>query len=335
MPSAWGRMVPGGRALKAGLLAASLATLLAGCFSRQYREGPRVAFAGGDPIVQMKDDGKMPSIDHAWMVPLAGHTRKPDEDDRVLGIVVGGRARAYPIGLLDRFEVVNDDAGGLPLVVVRCGLTNVTAAWDRRLAGETLRFETTGALWRDTLVFRDRDTGSLWTAATGRAIAGPLAGESLRAIPGIVTRGDRWDEVHPESLYLDLGQNTSAPVMMKIYRVSPMQGVSGEKTADRRHRGKEEMFVIEAGEEALAFTAGEIERRDRVEAELAGARLTIRWETALSAPRVFSGEVEMPAIPMFWFAVARHFTSVLTLPPAEAQDPDAESRPSAGERPRT
>lgn len=333
MPSAPRRIVSGERARAAVLVAVSLSLLPAGCFSRRYREGPRVAFAGGDPIVQMKDDGKMPSIDRAWMVPLARHTRKPDEDDRVLGIVVGGQARAYPLGLLDRFEVVNDDDAALPLVVVRCGLTNVTAAWDRRIAGETLRFETTGALWRDTLVFRDRETGSLWTAATGRAIAGPLAGESLRAVPGIVTRGDRWEEVHPESLYLDLGEDTAAPMMMKIYRVSPMQGVSGEKTADRRHRGKQEMFVVESGDEALAFTAGEIERRDTVETELTGARLTIRWEPALSAPRVFSGEVEKAAIPMFWFAVARHFPSVRTLPPSEAQEPAPESR-EIGRRPR-
>jgi hypothetical protein len=297
---------------------ASAASLTAsGCFARQYRVGPRIAWAGGDPVVQMTPSERMPRADWVWMVPLARHSRTPDDDDRVLGLVVEGRPRAYPIGLLDRFEVVNDDAGGVPFVVVRCGLTNVAAAWDRRVPGGVLLFETTGALWRDTLVLRDRGTGSLWSAATGRAIAGPLAGARLRGLPTALVRTDRWDEAHPDGLFLDLGAPTSPPLLMRIYRASPMQGVSGQRTADLRHRAKEEVFVVEGKDsDALAFTAKEIERRECVEARLSGEPLTILWEPSLSAPRAFRGEVEAPVVPMFWFAVAEHFERVETLGPS-------------------
>ena len=42
-----------------------------------------------------------------------------------------------------------------------------------------LLFEGTGAIWRDTLVFVDRETRTYWSAATGLALSGPLAGRRL------------------------------------------------------------------------------------------------------------------------------------------------------------
>ena len=302
------------RALPALLLAGIGVAAAAGCFARKYRDNPRLATVAGDPVVQIAPAETLPSVDRATMVPLSRHTRRPDEDDRVLGVALPSGARAYPVGLLDRFEVVNDEERDAAFVVVRCALTGVVAAWDRRVAGRTLLFESTGALWRDTLVFRDRGTRTYWSAATGRALLGPLAGERLRGIPAVVTRGDRWDEVHPDSLYLDLGAATSSPVLMKIYGLSPMQGVSGEKTSDRRHRPKEEMFAVEAGDEALAFTPDEIERRVAVDTIVAGECLRIEWDPALAAPRAWGSDgSERPVLPMYWFALDRHFDTLRTL----------------------
>jgi hypothetical protein len=38
-------------------------------------------------------------------------------DDQVIGVEIGGRARAYPIKILNWHEVVNDDISGLPVAV--------------------------------------------------------------------------------------------------------------------------------------------------------------------------------------------------------------------------
>ncbi|MDQ2869438.1 MAG: DUF3179 domain-containing protein [Acidobacteriota bacterium] len=294
-----------------GLAALVLAT---GCLTHRYRDSPRVAVVAGDPLVQMAPAADFRSVDRATMVPLARHTRTPDEHDRILGIVLPGGVRAYPLGLLDRFEIVNDEMGDASWVVVRCALTGVAAVWNRRLRERTLLFESTGALWRDTLVFRDRETATYWSAATGVALAGPLAGERLSGIAAVVTRGDRWEEAHPDSLYLDLGEKTTAPFLMKIYRLSGMQGVSGEKTSDRRHKPKEEMLAVAAGDEALAFTPRQIERRERVDTEIGGERLTIEWEPQLAAPRACASDGnERQVLPMFWFALDRHFTTVRTI----------------------
>jgi hypothetical protein len=37
--------------------------------------------------------------------------------DQVIGIEVGGQAKAYPIGILNLHEVVNDTINGMPIAV--------------------------------------------------------------------------------------------------------------------------------------------------------------------------------------------------------------------------
>ncbi len=294
------------------LLAA--ATAAAGCLTHQYRSKPRVAVVDGDPIVQMRRPGEFPAVMKPSLVAPGLHSDAPDGDSRVVGLAVGAVPRAYPIGLLDRFEVVNDVVPDLPFVVVRCALTGVTAVFDRRVEGRVLDFQNSGALWRDTLVLRDRATGTYWSAATGRALSGPLAGQRLRAVPAVVARAEDWQRTYPESLIMDLDDDTSVPLMMRLYRASRWQGISGEKTEDQRHRPKEEVFAVGGEDEALAFTAGEIEAAGRVETTLGGEPISIRWDAALEAPRAYGrGGDERAVVPMFWFAAARHYARVRTL----------------------
>ncbi len=300
------------RALAASLLLALLFTC--GCFAHEYRSNPRVAVVEGDPIVQMKSPGKFPIVIKPSLVAPVLHSDPPDGDSRVLGLTVGAVPRAYPIGLLDRFEVVNDSVPGLSFVVARCALTGITAVYDRAVAGRVFEFQNSGALWRDTLVLRDRQTGTYWSAATGRGLDGPLSGESLRPIPASIVRAADWERAFPGSLYMDLDKDTSEPILLRIYGASRWQGLSGEKTADARHRPKEEVFALAEGEEALAFTAGEIEAAGRVETTLSGKPVAIRWDGALRVPRAFGRDgSEHALLPMYWFAAVRHYARLRTL----------------------
>ena len=40
-----------------------------------------------------------------------------DDDDLVLGVEIGGESRAYPVGTLNGREMVNDEVGGVPILV--------------------------------------------------------------------------------------------------------------------------------------------------------------------------------------------------------------------------
>lgn len=299
------------RPLPALLLLAG--TVSFGCFASQYRSNPRVATVGGDPIVQMMGRGKLPSATRPPMVALTRHSDPPRGTQRLVALTDPG-PRAYPIGLLDRFEVVNDAAGDLSYVVTRCALTQVAAVYRRRVEGRDLTFENSGALWRDTLVVRDAETGTLWSAATGVALVGPLAGRRLDPLPAVYTTARAWGRAFPDSTYMDLGRSTSVPFLMRLYGASPWQGVSGIKTSDRRHEPKSEFLSVALDEEAFAFTEELIRKRRRVTTELAGQALEVVWDDRLEAPRARLGDEHRAIVPMYWFALDRHFETVHSAP---------------------
>lgn len=309
-----------------GILIAALAVGATACLAFGYRTKPRIAIVGGDPLVQMAPPGKFRSAVDPRHVLAAHHRDAPAGRERLVGVEVNGRAFAYPIGLLDRVEVVNDGNGAVHWVVARCALTHVAAVYERSVEGRLLTFENSGALWRDTLVLKDRETGTYWTAATGAALSGPLAGRRLEPRPAVYTSAAAWRRAFPDSRYAELGVSTSVPLMMRVYGASPWQGISGVKTRDRRHRPKEEFLSVAAGRETLAFRTSEIRRRRIVEATVGGVELRVEWDGRLEAPRAWAGargattteraeraRREVAVVPMYWFALDRHFDEVRTL----------------------
>ena len=295
----------------------ALAALLAiGCFHSQFRTKPRVGEVDGDPIVQMTAAEKLPSLAHPSFSLWKRHTDPPAPWEPVLGV----GDRGYPLGLLDRYEVVNDRVADSPYVVARCPLAGVAAVYDRRVDGRTLTFVNSGALWRDTLVLQDLETGTLWTAATGRALWGSLAGERLEPIPAVLSTMNAFAAAHPRGRYLDTGELSETPLPLSIYEASPWQGVSGIVTEDRRREPKDKLYSVGDGAEALAFAEDDVKGRGCVVAELGGAPVYLEWDPAADAPRAFrdGGTREIAVVPMFWFALDRHFATVHTLAPATA-----------------
>ncbi len=309
----------------AALLAAAFS---AGCFSHDYRSKPRLALVDGDPIVQMSPPGKLPSLLDPRFVPTFGHDDPPFGDEVVAGVELGPRPRLYPIGLLDTYEVVDAVDGNVPYVVARCPLTGLVAVFDRRAGGRALTFENSGALWRDMLVLRDRETGTYWNPATGRALEGPLAGETLRGIPAPVAAAEAWQASRRDSLCLRTGDTTAVPLSLRLYAASDWEGVSGVKTSARRFAPKQTVCFVALNGEALAFAPEAIGPGGSVAASVRGVDVTIEWDAALRVPRAYrqggSGREEIPVVPIYWFALTRHFSAIRVLEPG----------PNAG-RPRT
>jgi Protein of unknown function (DUF3179) len=305
------------RLRRRGALLVPAFLLAAGCAHGGYATKPRVGTADGDPIVQMARPGKFKSLENPETVPLKQHTDPPFRAERVVGVTIANTPRMYPIGLLDTYEVVNDSAGGVPYVVTRCALTDIAAVFDRRVGGRTLTFENSGALWRDTLVLRDKETGSYWTPATGEAIFGPLAGETLAGIPAPLTTAEAWRELEPDTECLETGDLTAVSLQMRLYDSSSWEGVSGGKTADRRFKPKEEVFYVESEGEALAFTARQVREKKKIETTLGGGALLLEWDAGVRAPRAYrptdAARQELPVISAYWFAVPLHFKTVRTL----------------------
>ncbi len=137
--------------------------------------------------------------------------------DRVIGITIGGEARAYPIRVMNWHEIVNDTIGGVPIAVTFSPLCDSVVVFDRRVDGEIIEFGVSGLLFNSNLLMHDR-AGSLWSQLQGRAIAGPaaVAGRRLMVLPASLTRWDHWIDRHPDTAVV-----RPDPLRFERYRRNP------------------------------------------------------------------------------------------------------------------
>lgn len=124
----------------------------------------------------------------------------PDEDP-VIGVTRNGKARAYPLRILNRHEVVNDTFQG-PLLVTYCVLCGSAVVAERRVAGSPTLFGVSGLLWRSDLVMYDDATDSLWSQILATAINGPRTGEQLTLVPSSLTSWGEWQKAYPDTRVL-------------------------------------------------------------------------------------------------------------------------------------
>ena len=116
-----------------------------------------------------------------------------DAKELVIGVNMEGRAKAYPFSELSRSPVINDEVGGVPLLVAFGSESRSAAVFSRTINGRTLTFETRhGNL-------TDAETGSVWSILTGRALRGELAGIRLSAIPSVTLFWFAWADFYPDT----------------------------------------------------------------------------------------------------------------------------------------
>jgi hypothetical protein len=129
------------------------------------------------------------------------------DDDLVIGVVVGGEARAYPVNLMwePQNEALNDALGGEPVAVTWCPIAHSAVVYDRSLDGRTLDLGAVG-LDKGVFILYDPQTRTRWSQVSGRATRGPQEGRVLRKKPSTVTTWGRWRRLYPAtSVYADPG----------------------------------------------------------------------------------------------------------------------------------
>ena len=71
-----------------------------------------VATIGGENVYQLLPVGAIPAIDNPEFVSGADADQQMRPEEPVLGVVMGGEARAYSLWQLDAHEIVNDQIAG-------------------------------------------------------------------------------------------------------------------------------------------------------------------------------------------------------------------------------
>lgn len=131
------------------------------------------------------------------------------DHERVIGVVLGDEARAYPLRLLAWHQVINDRLGNVPIAVTYDPLCDSAIVFDRRSEdGRPMFFGISGLVYNSNLLMYDRDNGSaaesLWSQLQRRAIAGPAAerGDALTVLPFAVLPWGDWKVTQPGTTVL-------------------------------------------------------------------------------------------------------------------------------------
>lgn len=147
----------------------------------------------------------IPPLDHPEVVTADQATWLKDKHV-VFGIVVDGRARAYPKRILAWHELALDRLGDRELAVVYCTLCGTVIPYFAEVDGEPERFGTSGLLYRSNKLMFDETTGSLWSTLYGRPVLGALVGSDreLESAAVVTTTWSEWRTMHPETTVLTI-----------------------------------------------------------------------------------------------------------------------------------
>lgn len=113
----------------------------------------------------------------------------------VVGLQVGVQKQAYPISLLHDKGLIEDQLGGIPILLVYDHPLQVVFVFRRDIGGEVLSF--TADDQPHTL--RDLRTSSSWNWRTGQAVTGDMAGAALAPVEAKLTYWFAWAGIFPET----------------------------------------------------------------------------------------------------------------------------------------
>ncbi len=114
----------------------------------------------------------------------------------VLGVTLGGHAKAYPLPALRKQSPVEDSVGGVPIILVVGEDGRSVRAFQRMVDGVEIHlFQKPGA---SPLTLVDAGTGSEWSFA-GEALAGPLAGKKLGKVYVLKDYWFDWKAYNPKT----------------------------------------------------------------------------------------------------------------------------------------
>jgi hypothetical protein len=117
----------------------------------------------------------------------------------VLGIVLNGKAKAFPFSVLSRRSVVNDALEEVPLLIVFDEGTTTGMIFNRKLDGKTLSFKKTQLQGKKGLFLLDDQTGSVWEGLSGRAVQGSVKGKKLEPLPVTPSFWFGWVDHYPKT----------------------------------------------------------------------------------------------------------------------------------------
>ncbi len=227
--------------------------------------------------------------------------------DRVIGIVIGDVARAYPLAILNYHEIINDQLGEQPVAVSYCPLCDSVSAFDRTTSGGVREFGVSGLLYNSNVLMYDRtdSSESLWSQLKRESVAGPQVRAQLRLLPVELATWAEWQARHPSTTVMsnETGHPrdyTSTPYGRYFSSDSLMFPVDN---ADDRLPKKQRVLGVLVDGRSRAYPRSAFgEQTTRIEDELGGKRIVIDFSPDSESLRVVEADEGVTWMYSFWFA---------------------------------
>jgi hypothetical protein len=246
----------------------------------------------------------IPSIDRPKFIPA----KKVDylrDDDIVIGLVRGNKARAYPTRILIWHEIVNDLIGKDAVVVTYCPLCGTAMVFGRKIDDKLRTFGVSGLLYQSDVLMYDRESESLWSQLAMKAVSGPAVGMELTWLPSEHLTWKAWRKKYPhgEVLSTDTGydRNYAGEAYGSYF--------SSEKTMFPVPHTRKELsnktwvigVVIEG--KAKAYPISDLPTDNAIEDKVGSKKLVVRYDAENRHPQITGPEGEqIPSVMVFWFA---------------------------------
>ena len=282
-------------------LLAALAVMMADGvgISRAADSSPRVVQAA---LIKQKIEG----IAHPKFVN-AKDAVSIQPHDRVIGVVSGKVAKAYPLRILRWHLVVNDVIDGKPVAVTYCPLTGNTAVYDRDLGGKTITLYPSDKLYESTTLFSDDSTHSLWSQFNGKAISGPDKGKQLKALASINTDWALWKIFHPTTLAQSMETGFAVNYFIDPYEQYEGPGATQfpVSNTDQRLPRNELVLGVDLDHHAEAFPLSRLFNvKMPVVTELGGRKVSVVFDPSTATAGAADEKQHIPAYTGQWFGWA-------------------------------
>ncbi len=229
--------------------------------------------------------------------------------DRVIGVVFGKEARAYPLRILNFHEIVNDKIGETPFAVTYCPLCDSSVVFDRRTPVGVREFGVSGLLYNSNVLMHDRggDPESLWSQLMTTGISGAGVNKRLKTLPVEVTTWKDWSTRYPQTLVLsdETGhrRNYNSSVYQNYFQ-SPELMFPVNRT-DHRMVAKSPILGVWVGKDSKAYPISAFSAETpQIREEIGGKSFTVKFDPVSRSLRVVDADEGVEWMYSFWFAWA-------------------------------
>ena len=117
----------------------------------------------------------------------------------MIGMSVGGQARAASHDIMDWHEVLNMQTPTGPTTMSYCPLTGSALYWQGNENDNDPTFGVSGLLYNSNLILYDRETDSNWSQMRVQAVQGNRQGQRPSSLPVVEMTIESWREMYPDA----------------------------------------------------------------------------------------------------------------------------------------